>query len=78
MQPTHGTVVYRRSEGQGGVTETKYRFESLDDLFALVIDAKAPDLIDRVAIFGEDPNGQKRTITFVFQSIEPSHEQPMD
>lgn len=65
----NGTMIYRHLEKEGGLQETTESFTTLEEMFALTLNAKDPYLVDRVVIEGQDQQGAHRIVTFVFQSI---------
>jgi hypothetical protein len=68
----NGVVIFRRWDRQSGLDETTVPFSTLDDLFALCLQADDPLLVDRVTIEGEDKTGAQRVVTLVFQSVTVS------
>jgi hypothetical protein len=68
----HGVVIFRRWDRHTGLDETSASFTTLDDLFALCLQANDPLLVDRVTIEGHDATGARRTVTLVFQSVTVS------
>ncbi|MBN1679539.1 MAG: hypothetical protein JW966_04555 [Anaerolineae bacterium] len=64
-----GVVIFRRWDRHTGLDETATPFTTLDDLFALCLQANDPLFVDRVSIEGEDDAGKQRTLTLVFQSV---------
>jgi hypothetical protein len=68
----NGIVIFRRWDRQTGLDETAAPFETLDDLFALCLEANDPLLVDRVSIEGVDEKGAQRIVTLVFQSVTVS------
>jgi hypothetical protein len=68
----NGIVIFRRWDRQSGLDEIAAPFETLDDLFALCLEANDPLLVDRVSIEGVDENGAQRVVTLVFQSVTVS------
>jgi len=68
----NGTVIFRRWDRHTGLDETSSTFLTLDDLFALCLQANDPLLVDRVTIEGEDEDGTPRIVTLVFQSVTVS------
>jgi hypothetical protein len=69
-----GTMIYRRMEQEGGLHESAHPFQTLEEMFALTLNAKDPYLVDRIIIHGQDQDGSQRIVTFVFQSITLSHQ----
>ena len=67
-----GIVIFRRWDRHSGLDETTTSFATLDDLFALCLQANDPLLVDRVTIEGEDETGARRVVTLVFQSVTVS------
>lgn len=67
-----GMVIFRRWDRHAGLDETSSSFMTLDDLFALCLQANDPLLVDRVTIEGEDSSGTRRVVTLVFQSVSIS------
>ncbi len=65
----HGRVIFRRWDKLSGLDETATSFSTLDELFALCLQANDPLLVDRVVIEGEDEQGLPRVVTLVFQSL---------
>lgn len=66
-----GQIIYRSLTEERGLSETSATFQSLEELFDLVLTARPPLLVDRIAITGEDQNSHKtRMISFVFRSIQ--------
>lgn len=68
----NGIVIFRRWDRHSGLDETSTPFSTLDDLFALCLQANDPLLVDRVTIEGNDANGARRVVTLVFQSVTVS------
>jgi hypothetical protein len=73
-----GIVIFRRWDRHSGLDETSAPFSTLDDLFALCLQANDPLLVDRVIIEGEDAKGTQRVVTLVFQSVTVSDRKPSD
>jgi hypothetical protein len=67
-----GTVIFRRWDRHVGLDETSTSFSTLNELFALCLQANDPLLVDRVTIEGEDESGMARVLTLVFQSVTVS------
>lgn len=65
----NGTIVYRTLTEKEGLLEIQHTFNSIDELFALVLEAKDPYLVDRISMTGVDERGKKRVVAFVFQSV---------
>ena len=63
------SIVYRKMKSSGGTNESEEAFSSLDELFTQVLDTHDPYHVDRITITGEDGNGERQVVTFVFQSI---------
>ena len=68
----NGLVIFRRWDRHSGLDETASTFLTLDDLFALCLQANDPLLVDRVTIEGDDEDGTRRIVTLVFQSVTVS------
>lgn len=66
---TNGTIIFRQWNRASGLSETAQTFHSLDELYALCLSIKDPEIIDRIVIEGQDDQTQKRVIAFEFQSI---------
>ena len=66
---TIGTIIFRQWNRASGLSETSQTFHSLDELYALCLSIKDPEIIDRIVIEGQDDQTQKRVIAFEFQSI---------
>ena len=73
IQIESGTMIYRHLEEEGGLRESTQTFSTLEEMFALALNAKDPYLVDRIVIQGQDQHGAQRIVTFVFQSITLSH-----
>lgn len=68
-QVTNGTIIFRQWNRTSGLSETAQSFRSLDELYALCLSIKDPEIIDRIVIEGQDAQTQRRVIAFEFQSI---------
>lgn len=68
-QVTNGTIIFRQWDRVSGLNETAQTFNALDELYALCLSIKDPEIIDRIVIEGQDSQGQRRVIAFEFQSI---------
>lgn len=68
-QVTNGIIIFRQWDRASGLTETTQTFTSLDELYALCLSIKDPEIIDRIVIEGLDGQMLKRVIAFEFQSI---------
>lgn len=64
-----GKVLFRQWNRSAGLTETIKPFSTLEELYALCLEASNPELVDRIIIMGENEAGQPHTLTFAFQSI---------
>ncbi len=64
----HGAVIFRRWDQSGDLSEEAIPFQNIDELFALCLQNRASELIDRVLIDGLDEQGKPQTITLLFQS----------
>jgi hypothetical protein len=63
-------IMLRRLKPGSGLTETQLSVTSLEELFAVCLDAAADQhLIDRLYITGRDSDGQQHLLSFTFQSI---------
>ncbi len=62
-------LITRQWDRQTGLTETEHVFPTLDGLFSACLNLTHRELIDRLAIRGQDANGKERTLNFVFQSV---------
>lgn len=77
-QVTNGYVIFRVWDSSQGLSETRQRFDSLDDLFALCLQIEDPRLVDRVVFEGHDGRGHPRLVTFSFQSLALLDQDPAD
>jgi hypothetical protein len=77
-QVTNGTIIFRQWDRASGLTETTQTFTSLDELYALCLSIKDPEIIDRIVIEGQDGQMLKRVIAFEFQSITISSQKPSE
>lgn len=68
-QVTRGTIILRQWDRLTGLNESSQSFNSLDELYAVCLSIKDPEIIDRIVIEGQDGQMQKRVIAFEFQSI---------
>lgn len=68
-----GEVVMRHWSPEG-LTEHFLTFHSLDELYTYCLRTSDNEVVDRIIIYGADPLGNKRVVTFVFQSITVSSE----
>jgi acetylglutamate synthase len=64
-----GTIVFRQVRNLNSVDEVTESFFSLNELFELCLQSGNPKLVDRVHIEGIASDGNKRTLTLVFQSV---------
>lgn len=64
-----GTIVFRHYRNRSGVDEVTESFSSLNELFELCLQSENPKLVDRVHIEGIAGDGNKHTLTLVFQSV---------
>lgn len=68
-----GEVVMRRWT-ESGLNEHFVPFHTLDELYAHCLRTSDNEVVDRIIVQGRDPLGNKRVVTFVFQSITVSSE----
>lgn len=66
---TQGQVIFRHWDSESGLDESVKAFESVDELFALCLRSRPPQLVDRVILEGTDDEGKHQTVTLVFQSV---------
>jgi hypothetical protein len=64
-----GYVVFRLWDEHTGLCEAAWNFTSLDELFALCLQADSALLVDRIVIEGEDEHTTSQTLTLTFQSL---------
>ncbi len=70
---SNGEVIMRHWSPEG-LTEHSLAFHSLDELYTYCLRTSDNEVVDRIIIHGTDPLGNKRVVTFVFQSITVSSE----
>lgn len=61
-------LVYHHAETHTNSTALQQQIHSLEELFALVVEAQPPHLVERFVLKGRDATNQDRTITFLFES----------
>lgn len=69
-----GKVIFRQWDNKTGLQEIETSFSSLSELFDLCSQARAPQLVDRVVIEGEDSTGAARVLSLAFQSVTVANE----
>lgn len=65
-----GEIIYRAFSPERGIYEKVVPFASLQDLFTIVEEEQAPQLIDRIFVTGKDGEGRVQTIQLSLQNIK--------
>jgi hypothetical protein len=65
-------VVLHQHDPQKGLTETRVRVASLEELYALCLDSSKHTLIDHLVLRGDDENGASQSIAFGFHAMTKS------
>lgn len=75
IQFSKGTLVYRTWEKGEGLQETRQAFDSAADLFRMCLEARDPNMVDRVILQGQDAHGDERTVVLTFTSLTRREDQ---
>lgn len=68
-----GTVVYMQWTADGGLTQTRIQFSSLDELFELCLSSGAIGHVEEILIRGSDDDDVERQVTLTFRAAsQPS------
>ena len=63
-----GYLIVLLLSDQAGFSEDVRTFSSMDELYKYCLTLSSSEIVDRIAIWGKDENGQLGELTFVFQS----------
>jgi hypothetical protein len=69
IQFKSGQIIYRHISPGHGLQETSRPFQSLDELFTLVMSTQAPFVVDRILLSGQDAQNRNCKVVFAYQSI---------
>lgn len=67
-QAKGGTVVYLQWTPEGGITQRRAEFTSLDELLQLCLESGSDGHVEEIFILGADQNGNTRQVTLTFRA----------
>ena len=67
-QAKGGTVVFLQWTPEGGITQRRADFTSLDELLELCLESGNNGHVEEIFILGADRNGQSRQVTLTFRA----------